>query len=174
MYQMAHLHNAILLRKNASILQPLASLFTIDRSFKMTYCMNFYLNWRRNYTWSNLEACFLLSKYQSSSYDHVQFLCQLRQKFIQQLILKLLSIVKRDAKGQRMLAFLRSKTALCKWAIQYIKPALSEQKFSALYILDHQASILNILEVIKKLTNIIVQNLFIYLQMLTFDHPLVL
>ena len=100
----------------------------------MTYCMNFYLNWRRNYTWSNLEACFLLSKYQSSSYDHVYFLCQLRQKFIQQLILKLLSIVKRDAQGQRMLAFLHSKTALCKRAIQYIKPALFEQKFSALYL----------------------------------------
>ena len=99
----------------------------------MSYCMNFYLNWHRNYTWSKLKVCFLLSKYQSSSYDHVQFLCQLRQKFIQQLILKLLSIVKRDAKGQRMLAFLRSKTALCKWDIQYIKPALSEQKFSALY-----------------------------------------
>ena len=98
----------------------------------MSYCMNFYLNWHRNCTWSKLKVCFLLSKYQSSSYDHVQFLCQLRQKFIQQLILKLLSIVKRDAKGQRMLAFLRSKTALCKRAIQYIKPALSEQKFSAL------------------------------------------
>ena len=96
--------------------------------------MNFYLNWRRNYTWSKLEACFLLSKYQSSSYDHAQFLCQLRLKLVQYVILKLLSIVKRDAKGQRMLAFLRSKTALCKWDIQYIKPALSKQKFSSLYL----------------------------------------
>ena len=62
--------------------------------------MNFYLNWRRNYTWLKLEVCFLLSKYQSSSFDHAQFLCQLRQKFIQYLILKLLSMVKRNAKGQ--------------------------------------------------------------------------
>ena len=119
MYEMSHLHNAVSLRKNASILQPLASLFTIDRSFKMSYCMNFYLNWHRNYTWSKLEVCFLLSKYQSSSYNHAQFLCQLRQKFIQYLILKLLSIVKRDAKGNRILAFLYSKIALCIWAFQY-------------------------------------------------------
>ena len=99
----------------------------------MSQCMNFYLNWHRNCTWSKLKVCFLLSKYQSSSYEHVQLLCQLRQKFIHQLILKLLSIVKSDAKGQRMLAFLRSKTALCKWPIQYIKPVLSKQKFSLLY-----------------------------------------
>ena len=38
----------------------------------MAYCMNFYLNWSRNYTQSNLEACFLLSKYQSSSFNHAQ------------------------------------------------------------------------------------------------------
>ena len=49
----------------------LASLFTIDRSFKMSYCMNFYLNWRWNYTWSKLDVCFLLSKYRCSSFDHV-------------------------------------------------------------------------------------------------------
>ena len=134
MYYTAHFHNAVLLCKNDSILLHVAFLFTIDRSFKMRYCMNFYLNWHRNYAWSNFEVCFLLSKYQSSSFDHAQFLCQLRQKFIQYVILKLLSIVKRDAKGQRMLAFLRSKTALCKWDIQYIKPALSQQKFSLLQL----------------------------------------
>ena len=99
----------------------------------MSYCMNFYLNWHRNYTWSKLKVCFLLSKYQSSSYDHVQFLCQLRQKFIQYLILKLLSIVKRDAKGQRMLAFLCGKTALSIWANQYIKWALFNFNLTGLY-----------------------------------------
>ena len=31
----------------------------------MSYCMNFYLNWHRNCAWSNLEVCFLLSKYHS-------------------------------------------------------------------------------------------------------------
>ena len=72
-----------------------------------------------------VEVCFLLSKYQSSSFDHVQFLCQLRQKFIQYLILKLLSMVKRDAKGQRMLAFLHGKIALCSCAIQYINGVYS-------------------------------------------------
>ena len=91
----------------------------------MRYCMNFYLNWYRNYAWSNFEVCFLLSKYQSSSFDHAQFLCQLRQKFIQYLILKLLSMVKRDAKGQRMLAFLCGKIASSNWAIQYINVVYS-------------------------------------------------
>ena len=36
-----------------------------------------------------------------------------------------------------MLAFLRSKIALFKYAIKYIKPALSEQKFSALYTANY-------------------------------------
>ena len=27
----------------------------------MRYCMIFYLNWHRNYTWSKLKVCFLLS-----------------------------------------------------------------------------------------------------------------
>ena len=30
----------------------------------MRYCMNFYLNWHRKYTWSKLEVHFLLNKYQ--------------------------------------------------------------------------------------------------------------
>ena len=82
-------------------------------------------------------------KKQTSNFDHAQFLRQLRQKFIQYLILKFLSIVKRDATGQRMLVFLHSKTALLKWANQYIKPALFEQKFSALYLPINQISYLD-------------------------------
>ena len=98
----------------------------------MRYCMNFYLNWRRNYAWSKLEVCFLLSKYRSSSFDHAQFLCHLRQKCIQYLILKLQSIVKKGGKGQRMFAFLCSKIALCSWDFQYIKWALLQQNLQAL------------------------------------------
>ena len=100
----------------------------------MRYCMNFYLNWCRNYAWSKLEVCFLLSKYRSSSFDHAQFLCHLRQKCIQYLILKLQSIVKKGGKGQRMFAFLCSKIALCSWDFQYIKWALLQQNLQALYL----------------------------------------
>ena len=100
----------------------------------MRYCMNFYLNWRRNYAWSKLEVCFLLSKYRSSTFDHAQFLCHLRQKCIQYLILKLQSIVKKGGKGQRMFAFLCSKIALCSWDFQYIKWALLQQNLQALYL----------------------------------------
>ena len=105
----------------------------------MRYCMNFYLNWRRNYAWSKLEVCFLLSKYRSSSFDHAQFLCHLRQKCIQYLILKLQSIVKKGGKGQRMFAFLCSKIALCSWDFQYIKWALLQQNLQALYFADKRA-----------------------------------
>ena len=101
--------------------------------------MNFYLNWRRNYAWSKLEVCFLLSKYRSSSFDHAQFLCHLRQKCIQYLILKLQSIVKKGGKGQRMFAFLCSKIALCSWDFQYIKWALLQQNLQALYFADKRA-----------------------------------
>ena len=100
----------------------------------MRYCMNFYLNWRRNYAWSKLEVCFLLSKSRSSSFDHAQFLHQLRQKFIQYLILKLQSIVKKGGKGQRMFAFLCSKIALCIWDFQYIKWGLSILICTPLYM----------------------------------------
>ena len=102
----------------------------------MRYCMNFYLNWCRNYAWSKLEVCFLLSKYRSSSFDHAQFLCHLRQKCIQYLISKLQSIVKKGGKGQRMFAFLCSKIALCSWDFQYIKWALLQQNLQALYQRD--------------------------------------
>ena len=125
MYQKSQIDIAVLLHKNANILQPLPPFFTIDWSFKMRYCMNFYLNWHRNYAWSKLGVCFLLSKYRSSSFDHAQFLCHLRQKCIQYLILKLQSIVKKGGKGQRMFAFLCSKIALCIWDFQYIKWGLS-------------------------------------------------
>ena len=98
----------------------------------MRYCMNFYLKWRRNYTWSKLELRYLLNKKQTSNFDHAQFLRQLRQKFIQYLILKLQSIVKKGGKGQRMFAFLCSKIALCSWDFQYIKWALLQQNLQAL------------------------------------------
>ena len=91
----------------------------------MRYCMHFYLKWHRNYAWSKLELRYLLNKKQTSNFDHAQFLHQLRQKFIQYLILKLQSIVKKGGKGQRMFAFLCSKIALCIWDFQYIKWGLS-------------------------------------------------
>ena len=114
----------------------------------MRYCMNFYLNWCRNYAWSKLEVCFLLSKYRSSSFDHAQFLCHLRQKCIQYLILKLQSIVKKGGKGQRMFAFLCSKIALCSWDFQYIKWALLQQNLQALQVVVkiHRNSIQNFSE----------------------------
>ena len=75
----------------------------------MRYCMHFYLKWHRNYAWSKLELRYLLNKKQTSNFDHAQFLHQLRQKFIQYLISKLQSIVKKGGKGQRMFTFLCSK-----------------------------------------------------------------
>ena len=99
----------------------------------MRYCMHFYLKWHRNYAWSKLELRYLLNKKQTSNFDHAQFLRQLRQKFIQYLILKLQSIVKKGGKGQRMFAFLCSKIALSIWYFQYIKWGLWKQKLPALY-----------------------------------------
>ena len=112
--------------------QPIDVHFTLDWSFEMRYCIRFYLNQHRNYAWSKLELQYLLNKNQTSKFDHAQFLCQLRLKFIQFFILKLQSMVKLYAKGQRMLAFLRNKTALLSWAVKYIKLALVKQQFSAL------------------------------------------
>ena len=100
----------------------------------MRYCMHFYLKWHRNYAWSKLELRYLLNKKQTSNFDHAQFLHQLRQKFIQYLILKLQSIVKKGGKGQRMFAFLCSKIALCIWDFQYIKWGLSILICTPLYI----------------------------------------
>ena len=104
------IHNAVLLYKSASMLQPSLFYFTIDCSFGMRYCMILYLIWYRNYAWSNLELLNLLHKKQTPNFDHAQFLCQLRQKLLQYLILKLQSMVKQYNKDQSMLALL--KTAL--------------------------------------------------------------
>lgn len=43
--------------------------FGIDFSFKMRYCVNFYLNLHRNYETSKLKECFLLSKSESFDFD---------------------------------------------------------------------------------------------------------
>ena len=133
---------------------PFNLFFTIDWSFKMTYCMDFYLNWRRNYAWSKLEVYFLLSKYRSSSFDHAQFLCHLRQKCIQYLILKLQSIVKEDRKGQRMFAFLCSKIALCSWDFQYIKWALLQQNLQALQMYSKYKQIYDFLHTLGAICNV--------------------
>ena len=118
------------------MLLPSLLYFQIEWSFEMRYCMNFYLKWQRNYTWSKLELRYLLNKKQTSNFDHAQFLRQLRQKFIQYLILKLQSIVKKGGKGQRMFAFLCSKIALSIWYFQYIKWGLWKQKLPALQLVD--------------------------------------
>ena len=118
-YQTAQLNNAVLLHKSTSSLQPLVLNYTIDKSFKMRYCFSFYFNCHRNYEWSYLELLYLLNKKHNSNFDHAYFLCQLRQKLIQYLILKLLSMVKWNTKGQSNLVLLCIKTALCIWAVQY-------------------------------------------------------
>ena len=61
--------------------------------------MSLYLNWNKNYAWSNLELLNSLNGKQTSNFDYVQFLCQLEEKLIQYLILKLQSMVKNDKEG---------------------------------------------------------------------------
>ena len=69
MKQMAYFWPSLVGNKNAIRLQPFRLHFSIDCSFKMRYCMNFYLNWHRNYVRLNLKACFLLSEFGSSKFD---------------------------------------------------------------------------------------------------------
>ena len=61
--------------------------------------MSLYLNLGGDYAWSKLELQNLLNKRQTLNFDHAQFPCQLRDKFIQYLILKLQSMVKLSAEG---------------------------------------------------------------------------
>ena len=103
---------AILPPKSSSTLQPSELFFTIDWGFKMKYCMNFYLNWHRKYEGSKLEGSYLLHKKRRFNFDPSQFLCQLRQKFIQYLILKLQSMVKKGSEGWCVLAPLGGKITL--------------------------------------------------------------
>ena len=70
----------------------------------MRYCMNFYLNWHRNCERSEFELSNLLNKKHMFNFDLSQFLCQLRQKFIQYLILKLQSMPKWNSEDQNMVA----------------------------------------------------------------------
>ena len=172
MYQKAHFHNALLLRKYVSILLPLASFFTINRSFKMRYCMNFYLKWHRNYAWSKLELRYLLNKKQTSNFDHAQFLHQLRQKFIQYLILKLQSIVKKGGKGQRMFAFLCSKIALCSWDFWYIKCNRTCRHCIYLNIIQSSKCLYHHVTHTKKSLKIILQITFSLKQIIT-KHTLI-
>ena len=58
MKQMAYFWPSLVGNKNAIRLQPFRLHFSIDCSFKMRYCMNFYLNWHRNYVRLKLKACF--------------------------------------------------------------------------------------------------------------------
>ena len=55
--------------KNAMIFLHSGPNFGIDFSFKMRYCVNFYLNLCRNYETSKLKACFLRSKSESFDFD---------------------------------------------------------------------------------------------------------
>ena len=52
--------------------------------------MNFYLNWHRNYTWSNFEVCFLLNKYRSPKFMEKKLI------FEQDQVLSFLFMVKKD------------------------------------------------------------------------------
>ena len=62
MKQMAYFWPSLVGNKNAIRLQPFRLHFSIDCSFKMRYCMTFYLNWHRNYERSNLELPNSLNK----------------------------------------------------------------------------------------------------------------
>ena len=62
MKQMAYFCSSFVGNKNAIRPQPFRLHFSIDCSFKMRYCMNFYLNWHRNYERSNLELPNSLNK----------------------------------------------------------------------------------------------------------------
>ena len=61
-YQMAQIHYAVLLPKNASKLQPSELQITIDWSFEVRNCIIFYLIWHRNQGGPILEATYLLNK----------------------------------------------------------------------------------------------------------------
>ena len=69
MKQMAYFWPSLIGNKNAITPLPFRVHFSIDYSFKMRYCMTFYLNWRRSYVRLKLKACFLLSEFGSSNFD---------------------------------------------------------------------------------------------------------
>ena len=96
--------------------------------------MIFYLNWHRNQQGSKSKATYLLNKKSTFYFNLCQFLCQLRYKFIQYLILRLQSMVQWARVVQNMLALIGSEIALCKSAIQYIKPALFNFNLTGLYL----------------------------------------
>ena len=70
MKQMTYSWPSILQFKNVTMLWSSWLHFNIDWSFKMRYSINFYPNWYRNYEVSNLNMCFLLSKFKSFNFDH--------------------------------------------------------------------------------------------------------
>ena len=111
MYLTAYLQRAGLNNKSATTFQSSEFHFGIDWSLKMRYCMKFYLNRHKNCEKVKLNMCFLLSKFESSNSDLSQFLCQLRQKFIQYLILKLQSMPKWNSEDQNVVALLLFKPA---------------------------------------------------------------
>ena len=78
----------------------------------MRSCMSLYLTQHRNYTWYKLELLNSLNGKQTSNFDYVQFLCQLEEKLIQYLILKLQSMVKWTGGGKSMMTLLGSKMVL--------------------------------------------------------------
>ena len=61
MKQIAYFWPSLVGYKNAITLQHFRLHFSTDGSFKMRYCMNFYLNWHRNHIRLKLKASFLLS-----------------------------------------------------------------------------------------------------------------
>ena len=134
MKQMAYFWPSLIGNKNAITPLPFRVHFSIDCSFKTRYCMNFYLNWCRSYVRLKLKACFLLSEFGSSKFDLSQFLCQLRQKVEQYLILKLQSILKWSLKGWSLMAFLFPTKLGQKQAICFIKPGLPILICKPLYI----------------------------------------
>ena len=59
MKKMAYFWPSLVENKNAITTQLFRLHFSIDCSFKMRDCVNFYLNWHGNYVRLKLKPCFL-------------------------------------------------------------------------------------------------------------------
>ena len=75
--------------KNAAMPMPTCSVYTTCKSFKMMYCMTFYLKGHQNYHKSKLKllkSLFLLSKMESLNLQVVAVLMPLEIDVVQYII----------------------------------------------------------------------------------------
>ena len=66
---MAYLNKAVIEYENTTTLWSSEVNFAIDLSFKMKYCMNFYLNMHRNYARLKVNMCLLISDFEIPIFD---------------------------------------------------------------------------------------------------------